>query len=228
MLAGAAVIVTLTAAAPQSGTRTRPMQNPDGTRPGLAPTVDHEDRSAAFGLIWNVRLGERATKEGYLRGRYGPEWSDHAPGVPLSGNGCNTRDDVLARDGESVEYEDESRCAVASMRLVDAYTGELIDWSRQHDVLQVDHVFPLSLAWRMGASRWPDEERLRFANDPLNLLPVRGEVNEAKGGSGPGGWLPPWQRVRCSYSVRFAQVALKYDLPVTRTAKIAMLRQCWG
>jgi hypothetical protein len=65
-------------------------------------------------------------------------------------------------------------------------------------------------------------------NDPLNLLPVEGRANGAKSDSGPASWLPPNKAVRCSYAVRFAQVAVKYELPVTTADKRIMLAQCGG
>jgi hypothetical protein len=80
----------------------------------------------------------------------------------------------------------------------------------------------------MGASRRPESRRRRFANDTLNLLPVEGRANAAKGDSGPASWLPPDKRVRCAYAVRVAQVALAYELPVTESDKRAMARQRGG
>lgn len=65
-------------------------------------------------------------------------------------------------------------------------------------------------------------------NDPLNLLPVQGRANSAKGDSGPASWLPPAKGIRCAYAVRFAQVAEKYELPVTAPDRTAMARQCGG
>lgn len=65
-------------------------------------------------------------------------------------------------------------------------------------------------------------------NDPLNLLPVEGRANSAKSDSGPASWLPPNKSIRCAYAVRFAQVAVKYELPVTAPDKQTMLRQCGG
>jgi hypothetical protein len=203
-----------------------PLENPSGTRPGLAVTTSRADRYAAVRLIRKVRVKARGSKDGYERAKYGEDWVDTALDVPLARNGCSTRDDLLARDGVKVEYQKGSHCVVTSLKLIDPYTGRNIAWRRDHDEVQVDHVVPLAYAWRMGASRWTDAKRLRFANDPLNLLPVHGQVNEAKGGSGPAAWLPPSRRVRCSYAVRFAQVALKYNLPVTRRDKAAMLAQC--
>ena len=55
-----------------------------------------------------------------------------------------------------------------------------------------------------------------------------GPANGSKSDSGPASWLPPNKRIRCSYAVRFAQVSLKYELPVTKADKEMMLGQCGG
>ncbi|WP_196466362.1 HNH endonuclease family protein [Planomonospora sp. ID91781] len=215
------------ATAPSGGAvRAAPLQNPDGVRPGLAP-VTGGDRARAVRLIKRLRTAPMGSKAGYSRARFGANWADTAAGVPYARNGCRTRDDLLARDGENVRYRRGSRCEVVELDLRDPYTGRVIRWSkRRADEIQVDHVVPLSYEWRMGASRWSRAKRERIANDPLNLMPVYGDANEAKGGSGPAAWLPPRRTVRCAYVVRFAQVALKYGLPVTRADKAAMLAQC--
>jgi hypothetical protein len=57
---------------------------------------------------------------------------------------------------------------------------------------------------------------------------VDGPTNGSKGDSGPASWLPPSKRIRCAYAVRFAQVSLKYELPVTAPDKDMMLKQCGG
>lgn len=229
VVAGALLIVSQAVPAGREGeaaARVPPLENVDGTRPGLAP-VTGANRKAAVKLIKKVRVAPMGSKAGYRRERFGENWADTAKGVPYAGNGCRTRDDLLARDGERIRYRRGSACVVEAMLLRDPYTGRTIEWrKREHDRVQVDHVVPLSYGWRMGASRWSQRKRLRIANDPLNLLPVYGPVNEAKGGSGPARWLPPQRKIRCAYVVRFAQVALKYDLPVTRADKIAMLAQC--
>jgi hypothetical protein len=80
----------------------------------------------------------------------------------------------------------------------------------------------------MGASRWPESKREQLANDPLNLIPVDGGANSAKSDSGPATWLPPDKRIRCAYAVRFAQVAVEYEMPVTPADKRMMLQQCGG
>ncbi|MFC4533966.1 HNH endonuclease family protein [Sphaerisporangium dianthi] len=235
MVAVAGVAIVLVSLAAQTGKhdtarvvqRASPLENPNGTKPGLVAITSRMDRAAALDLVRQVRVGRQGSKRGYTRERFGENWADNARGVPYARNGCRTRDDLLARDGEEVAYRDGSRCVVVAMKLRDPYTGKVIKWrKRDADRVQVDHVVPLSYEWRMGASRWTMAKRVRIANDPLNLIPVYGPANEDKGGAGPASWLPPVRKVRCAYVARFAQVAVKYDLPVTRADKSAMLAQC--
>ncbi|MFI6288429.1 HNH endonuclease family protein [Streptomyces sp. NPDC051018] len=204
-----------------------PLDNPEGTRPGLGAIGTGGARAEARRLIETVPTKGRGPKTGYGRERFGSAWLDTADGVPLARNGCDTRNDLLARDGRDLRYREGSDCVVVAMTLDDPYTGAVIDWrKRDASAVQIDHVVPLSYGWQLGAARWSDEKRRRFANDPLNLLPVDGPANGRKGDSGPASWLPPNKKVRCAYAVRFAQVAVEYDLPVTAPDKRAMLTQC--
>lgn len=227
-LAGAIIVVSFIGTAKnRPATAVSPLANVTGTRPGLAPIISDADKRAARGLIRRVHVRTMGRNAGYNRARYGENWADTATGVPYARNGCRTRDDLLARDGRNVKYRRGSDCTVVSMDLTDPYTGRLIHW-RVADAgqVQVDHVVPLNYGWRMGAPNWPKGKRLNFANDPLNLLPVYGDANEQKDAYGPSRWLPPRRAIRCAYVTRFAQVALKYDMPVTRADKRTMLAQC--
>ncbi|MFE3385575.1 HNH endonuclease family protein [Streptomyces anulatus] len=206
-----------------------PLDNPDGTKPGLAPLTTDADRAAARKIIEKVATKGRGPKTGYERKKFGYAWKDGIDGIPLARNGCDTRNDLLARDGKDIEHKAGSDCIVMSMTLQDPYTGESIDWRKQQATkVQIDHVMPLSYDWQMGAARWNEAKREQIANDPLNLIPVDGPANNAKRDSGPASWLPPYKPVRCSYAVRFAQVSLKYELPVTAADKRTMLTQCGG
>ncbi|MFD5765650.1 HNH endonuclease family protein [Streptomyces sp. NPDC127049] len=206
-----------------------PFGNPDGTRPGLAPVTAKDEQARARTLIGGLATKGRGPRTGYARDAFGHAWLDKADGVPFARNGCDTRNDLLRRDGRELRLRDGSDCVVVAMTLDDPYTGTTIDWrKRKAAEVQIDHVVPLSYAWQMGASRWPAAQRERLANDPLNLLPVQGRANSAKGDSGPASWLPPARPIRCAYAVRFAQVAEKYELPVTAADRTAMLRQCGG
>ncbi|MGW8351720.1 HNH endonuclease family protein [Streptomyces wedmorensis] len=209
------------------GRAVSPLENPDGTKPGLAPLTTAEDRAEARKLIEELSTKGRGPKTGYDRDKFGYAWMDTADGVPLARNGCDTRNDLIRRDGQELRFRADSDCVVIAMTLDDPYTGMTIQWRKQQaSEVQIDHVVPLSYSWQMGSSRWPKNKREQLANDVLNLIPVQGRANSAKGDSGPASWLPPEEQVRCSYAVRFAQVALKYGLAVTRADKATMLKQC--
>lgn len=212
------------------GRAVSPLDNPDGTEPGLAAITSDADRAEAWALIEKVATKGRGPRTGYDRDEFGYAWMDSAPGgIPFARNGCDTRNDLLQRDGEDLRFRSGSDCVVMSMRLNDPYTGRTIDWTKSRATeVQIDHVMPLSYDWQMGAARWTEGKRQDIANDPLNLMPVDGPTNSSKGDSGPAAWLPPNKQIRCSYAVRFAQVSLKYELPVTPPDKQMMLRQCGG
>jgi uncharacterized protein DUF1524 len=205
------------------------LANPDGTKPGLALISSLAERSKARELISGLATKGRGPKTGYERDEFGTAWTDTADGVPLARNGCDTRNDLLARDGQDVRLRSGSDCVVVSMTLNDPYTGETLQWTKQRAAtVQIDHVVPLSYSWQMGSSRWTEAKREQLANDPLNLIPVDGPTNSSKGDSGPASWLPPNKAIRCAYVARFAQVALKYEMPVTSADKEIMLTQCDG
>lgn len=90
--------------------------------------------------------------------------------------------------------------------------------------VQIDHIVPLSYAWDMGAYRWPNSERMRFANDPANLLAVQGQANQDKGDSPPAQWMPPNKAFACQYAMQFIAVLRGYSLPVDQPSS-DVLRQ---
>jgi hypothetical protein len=211
------------------GRAVSPLKNPDGTKPGLAPVTTDADKAAARKLIEELTAKGRGPKTGYDRDEFGYAWMDTADGVPLARNGCDTRNDLIRRDGQNLRFRAGSDCVIVAMTLHDPYTGTIIEWRKQQaSDVQIDHVVPLSYSWQMGSSRWSASKRKRLANDVLNLIPVEGRANSAKGDSGPASWLPPNKQIRCAYAVRFAQVAIKYEMPVTAPDKQTMLRQCGG
>ncbi|WP_037647581.1 HNH endonuclease family protein [Streptomyces flavidovirens] len=212
-----------------AGQAVSPLTNPDGTKPGLAALTSEADKADARKLIQGLTTKGRGPRTGYERDEFGYAWMDTADGVPLARNGCDTRNDLLKLHGRDVRFRDGSDCVVVAMDLYDPYTGKDIAWKKAKAAeVQIDHVVPLSYSWQMGAARWTESKREQLANDVLNLLPVEGRANSAKRDSGPASWLPPNKKIRCSYAVRFAQVADKYELPVTTTDKAMMLKQCEG
>lgn len=145
----------------------------------------------------------------YDRAAFGPAWKD------VDRNGCDTRNDILRRDLAEVRAKGGTAgCLVLTGVLRDPYTGERIVFERgpgTSDRVQIDHIVPLSYAWRHGADAWSDERRQEFANDPANLLAVAGRANSAKSDSGPSEWMPRAEYA-CEYTERFELVLQRYGL----------------
>ena len=216
-------------APPPGSVRTRvpPLRDPRGLHPGLT-RIRRAKLARARRLIRKVRIAAAGPTAGYDRDQFGPAWTDTATKTVWAGNGCDTRNDILRRDLTRKRFQAGSdRCVVIAGRLRNPYLGGAIRFRKRRATrVPIDHVFPLSLAWQMGAARWSAAKRVQLANDPLNLLAVDLSSNSQKGDSGPADWLPANTRIRCAYSVRLAQVARRYDLPVTRPDKRAMRGQC--
>jgi hypothetical protein len=152
---------------------------------------------------------------GYKRAQFGSGWID------VDHNHCRTRDDVLGDQLTNVQRK--GACTVIAGTLVDPYTGRTIQFRKADAAaVQIDHVYPLSLAWDMGAASWTEQRRVEFANDrKLNLTAVDGPTNASKGDHGPGEWLPVDKAGRCPYVLRFLRVARAYQLPITQADREA-------
>lgn len=188
--------------------------------PTVAPGVDV--------LAGIAVVPARIHRYDYRRGAYGDAWTDDTD-APGGHNGCDTRNDILNRDLVDKTYVSIKRCpdAVATGTLHDPYTNATVAFQRGARVgesVQIDHIVPLALAWDMGAYNWPFAERVRFANDPANLLAVAGKANEDKGDSQPALWMPPNTAFWCQYSMQFIAVLRGYALPVDQ-ASADVLRQ---
>ena len=157
-----------------------------------------------------VVVPQRQRGYDYRRAAFGDAWDDDND-APLGHNGCDTRNDILDRDLVDKEYVSVKRCphAVATGVLHDPYTNETVSFVRGAQVgaaVQIDHIVPLAYAWDMGARDWPDALRIRFANDPANLIAVAGQANQDKGDQGPATWMPPNHAFWCQYAVQFIAV----------------------
>ena len=183
----------------------------------------------ASAVLETLAVKGRAPKTGYERSQFGPAWSD------VDRNGCDTRNDILNRDLTSIVYKSGTHdCVVLSGTLSDPYSGEEISFLRgvatSSDV-QIDHVVALSNAWQTGAFKLTYERRLAFANDPMNLLAVKGRLNSQKGDGDAATWLPPLKSIRCAYVAQQIVVKAKYGLWVTppeKAAMVALLAKCPG
>ncbi len=190
----------------------------------LAAATTTEDTLAALDTL---AVKGRAPKTGYSRAQFGPAWSDD---VSVAGghNGCDTRNDVLARDLTDVVVKPKTHgCVVLSGVLNDPYTGEVINFVRgpsSSEAVQIDHIVALSDAWQKGAAQWDEATRRDFANDPANLQATAGWANQQKKDSDAATWLPSNRAFRCTFATRIVEVKAHYRLWVTPAEHAALER----
>lgn len=124
-------------------------------------------------------------------GWFGKAWS-----LDEDGNGCDARQDTLARDLTEHQNFPNDRCKIAAGTLKpDVYTDTEVHFVHSNatattvdgtltqpdsNVVQIDHTIPLSYTWAHGAWAWTQDQRETFANDPLVLVAADGDANNAK------------------------------------------------
>ncbi|MFX1821805.1 HNH endonuclease family protein [Pseudarthrobacter sp. CC4] len=180
------------------------------------------DRINALEQLRGVPVKGRAPKTGYTRDEFGPAWAD------VDRNGCDTRNDILARDLTGETFKPGTNdCVVTTGTLADRYTGTTINFVRGQDTsseVQIDHIVALSDAWQKGAQQLSADQRKDLANDPLNLMAADGPTNSAKGDKDAATWLPPNKAFRCEYVARQTAVKAKYSLWVTQAERNAIVK----
>lgn len=184
--------------------------------------VDHANL-ATEGL-YRLQVKGRAPKSGYARDEFGSGWA--------AKSGCSTRNIILNRDLKNPVVD--NKCNVISGILNDPYTGKIIQFKRGGGTsgsVQIDHVVALSDAWQKGAQQLSKDDRVKIANDPLELLAVDGPANMQKSDGDAATWLPSNKPFRCQYVARQIAIKLKYNLWVTKAEYEAMdkiLHRCPG
>jgi 5-methylcytosine-specific restriction endonuclease McrA len=152
------------------------------------------DAAKALAQLEGIPVKGRAPKTGYSRDEFGPAWAD-------TDHGCDTRNDILARDLTDEPFKtDTNNCVVTTGTLAEKYTGTTIRFVRGQDTstaVQIDHIVALSDAWQKGAQQLTGEQRTELANDPVNLMATDGPTNIAKGDSDAASWLPGLSDRQC-------------------------------
>lgn len=177
---------------------------PSSTVPtSTAPAVPAEAVRVAGGQLAELRIAAAGSMAGYSDEKF-PHWSSQ-------GQGCDTRDRVLQRQGQDVTTG--AGCKVTG-RWYSPYDGAT--WPKTSDV-DIDHVVPRGNAWVSGAASWSQQRREEFANDLTRpeLLAVTDNLNQAKGDRAPDAWKPPLSSDFCRYSVDWIAVKHYYQLTVT-------------
>ena len=170
-----------------------------------------QSQSSALAQLADLKVAPWASMAGYKRDRFA-DWASQ-------GDGCNTRDVVLKRDGTSVKVGDD--CKITSGRWVSAYDGAAVTDPQE---LDIDHMVPLANAWRTGAAEWTAKDRAEFANDLARpqLLAVTASSNRSKGDQDPSQWQPPNEQFWCTYAKDWVAVKAHWRLWVTEAEKDAL------
>ena len=207
-------VMTMSTSASTDGTPSTSATTPSGHSAAAISTT------SATAVLNTLPVKGRAPGTGYSRAQFGPAWDD------VDHNGCDTRNDILARDLATTVARPGTRgCIIVSGVLTDLYTARVIHFTRGEKTstaVQIDHVVALSDAWQTGAQLLTSDQRLRLANDPLNLLAVDGATNEQKSDGDAATWLPPAKDYRCRYVARQVAVKAAYHLWVTPAEKNAI------
>jgi len=167
--------------------------------------------SVAAEQLAALTVAPDGSMDGYSRDEF-PHWHT------VEGS-CDTREEVLKRDGDGVTVG--SDCYPTAGTWTSPYDGET--WSNPSDV-DIDHMVPLADAWRSGASSWTRDQREAFANDlgGPQLWAVTDNVNQSKSDQTPDQWKPPSQSDWCQYASAYTHVKYFYHLTVTSAEKSAL------
>jgi len=184
--------------------------------------IDDEASAAApatdvLELLETLPAKGKSPMTGYTGNRevlFGAAWLD------VDSNGCDTRNDILTRDLDDVRTS--NGCKVVDGVLRDEYTGESVPFEPGH-AIQIDHRVSLGNAWATGAQQISYDDRVALANDPLNLIAVKGAANQQKSDGDYATWQPKQKSYRCEYVAAQVQVKAKYDLWVTPAEHDAMV-----
>lgn len=167
-------------------------------------------RTFQIGDLELLYAPERSMK-GYDRKKFGPGLH-----VRTGGETDSPRDAALKHYGNNVN---QVGLAIVSGEWQCPYTGKIMRHPRE---IQIDHIVPLSEAWRSGADQWTAAKRQQFARDPANLIPVSKEVNQAKSGYDIAEWLPEFNRE--AYIITWLNVKAAYGLTLDH-AEIKLLEK---
>jgi hypothetical protein len=197
----------------------QPIDSPATANPGDAPTAPNAVNAAqAVKDLQGLSVKAGNSLAGYSRTKF-HIWASQ-------GDGCDTRDVVLKRDGKGVKAT--SDCKITAGTWVSPYNGKTYTDPLQ---LDIDHIVPLANAWRSGAADWTDDQRKAFANDLTRpqLLAVDSSDNRSKGDQDPSQWKPPSRDYWCAYAKDWITVKAYWHLSVTtaeRSALTDMLDTC--
>jgi hypothetical protein len=182
-----------------------------GASPALAYPPTPPSASTAQTQLNSLTVKTEGSTSGYSRDLF-PHW------ITQSGT-CDTRDQVLKRDGTGVTVD--SQCEPTGGRWYSVYDSV---WVTDDSSIDIDHIVPLAEAWKSGANSWTTSRRQQFANDLTiaQLIAVTASSNRSKGDRDPSVWKPPNTSVHCIYAREWIWVKYSYGLSLQSAEKTAL------
>jgi hypothetical protein len=139
---------------------------------------------------------------------------------------CDTRKEVLIQEAVSLPKL-SSGCVLNGGKWISSYDALA---TTDYSTLDIDHMVPLSEAWRSGAWKWSPAQREAFANDltdPRALIAVTASLNRQKSDQDPSTWMPPENK--CLYVSNWIAIKVRYSLTVDSAeanALTSLVTQC--
>ena len=182
-----------------------------GAGPALASPPTPPSASTAATELASLTVKAEGSTTGYSRDLF-PHWHT------VSGT-CDTRDEVLKRDGTGVTVD--SDCEPTAGKWYSVYDGVTITDDSSVDI---DHIVPLAEAWKSGANTWTTAKREAFANNLTisQLIAVSASSNRSKGDKDPASWQPTVSSTHCLYARWWIWVKYTYKLSLQSTEKTAL------
>ena len=132
-----------------------------------------------------LAVDDNQSSSGYDRDSFGFRTTD------VDGNGCDVRDDVLARDLTDITYKYAGSCVVESGTLADPYTAQTIHFVRGRATsakVQIDHVVALGNPVRATG---PLPNAMNSAMTPTTCWPSTARPIRRRGRLPPPTGYPP-------------------------------------
>lgn len=193
------------------------------TIPAMA--AEPQRQSAADGLSRLTVTETQSDAPGYTQKSF-----DYPKDRPDLGADANQWDWVYARDMTDIRRDKDGDVTHGVLKK-DPYTGLTIEYNHKAGAVDVEHIVARSEAWDSGASKWTQERRDEFANDPLEIMVVSASGNRTHGDKDAARWLPSTggsygrnPSYDCAYVARQIAVKLKYGLTVDQAEHDAMSR----
>jgi Protein of unknown function (DUF1524) len=179
--------------------------------PALAYPPTPPSASTAATQLAGLTVKAEGSTSGYSRDLF-PHW------ITQSGT-CDTRDQVLKRDGTGVTVD--SQCEPTGGSWYSVYDAV---WVEDDSSIDIDHIVPLAEAWKSGANAWSTSRRQQFANDLsiAQLIAVTASSNRSKSDKDPSAWKPPNTSVHCIYAREWIWVKHTYGLSLQSAEKTAL------